>query len=136
MLAKALGPQVHQLISGLDAVDADLAFLQQLLHEQEPQRDLVCARTVGVVSRDVQHRRVIDVQRHILVQHFLIIFHLCAVVLVLIAEDYPKMAGGNSLRYFLPGDRIIMNRRKPMLSGEGCRLSICACLSTGRGPDK
>ena len=59
-----LGAQVCQLILALDVVDADLALLHQFLHEKIPQRDVLCARTVGTVVGDVQRRRFIDMQRH------------------------------------------------------------------------
>ena len=36
VLAKVLGAQIHQLILGLDVVDADLALLHQLLRESTP----------------------------------------------------------------------------------------------------
>ena len=64
VLAKVLGTQVCQLVLTLDVVDADLALFQ-LLHEKIPQRDVLCARTVGAVTGDVQCRRVVvDIQRH------------------------------------------------------------------------
>ena len=64
VLAKVLGAQVCKLIFCLDVVDADLTLLHQLLHEKVPQRDMICARTVCAVAGDVQHRHVVDVQRH------------------------------------------------------------------------
>ena len=64
VLAMVLGAQVRQLTLALDVVDADLA-LDQFLHEKiTPQRDMLCARNVGMVAGDVQRRRVIDMQRH------------------------------------------------------------------------
>ena len=62
--AVVLGAQVRQLTLALDVVDADLA-LHQFLHEKIiPQRDMLCARNVGMLAGDVQRRRVIDMQRH------------------------------------------------------------------------
>ena len=65
VLAMVLDAQeVRQLTLVLDVVDADLA-LHQFLHEKIiPQRDMLCARNVGMVAGDLQHRRVIDMQRH------------------------------------------------------------------------
>ena len=65
VLAMVLGTQeVRQLTLALDVVDADLA-LHQFLHEKIiPQRDMLCARNVGMVAGDVQRQRVIDMQRH------------------------------------------------------------------------
>ena len=51
VLAKMLGVQVRQLILGLYVVDTDFALLHHLLHEKVPQRDVLCARTVGAVAR-------------------------------------------------------------------------------------
>ena len=64
-LAMVLGAQeVRQLTLALDVVDADLA-LHQLLHETLiPQRDMLCAKNIGMVAGDVQRQRVIDMQRH------------------------------------------------------------------------
>ena len=56
-----LRTQVCQLILALDVLGADLALLHQFLHETIPQRDELCARTVGTVAGDVQRRRVIDI---------------------------------------------------------------------------
>ena len=64
VLAKVLNTQVRQLILGLGVVNADLAFLLQLLLEKLPQHDVLFARAVGAVDGDVQRRRVVDVQRH------------------------------------------------------------------------
>ena len=65
VLAMALDAQVCQLILAFEVVDADLALLHQFLHEKIiPQRDVLCARTVGTVAGDVQRRRIIDMQRH------------------------------------------------------------------------
>ena len=65
VLAKVCGAQVHQLILRLKVtVDAYLALFHQLLHEKVPQRDVLCARTVGAVAGDVQRRRVVAEQRH------------------------------------------------------------------------
>ena len=64
VLAQELGAQVRQLIPALDVVGADLALLHQFLHEKIPQRDVLCARTVGRVADDVQCRSVVDIQRH------------------------------------------------------------------------
>ena len=65
VLAKVLGGKVCLLILALDVVDADLALLLQFLYQKLiPQRDMLCARTVGTVAGDVQRRRVIDIQRH------------------------------------------------------------------------
>ena len=64
VLAMMLGAQICQLILALDVADADLALLHQYLYEKIPQRDVLCARTVGTVAGDVQRRRVIDIQRH------------------------------------------------------------------------
>ena len=58
MLAKVLGAQIHQLILGLDVVDADLALLHHFLHEKITQRDVHCVRTVGAVAGDLQRRPV------------------------------------------------------------------------------
>ena len=55
VLAKVLRAQVRQLILALDVVDVDLALLRQFLHKKIPQRDVLCARTVGTVAGDVQH---------------------------------------------------------------------------------
>ena len=49
VLAKVLGAKARQLILGLDVVGANLALLYQLLHEKVPQRDVLCARTIGQV---------------------------------------------------------------------------------------
>ena len=54
VLAKVLGAQVCQLILAVDVVDADLALLHLFLHEKTPQRDVLCAGTIGMVARDVQ----------------------------------------------------------------------------------
>ena len=51
--AKVLGALVLQWILGLDVVDVDLALLHQLLHKKVPQRNVLCARTVGTVAGDV-----------------------------------------------------------------------------------
>ena len=64
VLAKVFGAQVRQLILGLDVVGANLALLYQLLHGKAPQRDVLCARTIGVVAGDVQRRYVVHVQQH------------------------------------------------------------------------
>ena len=64
VLGKVLGAQVHQLILGLDLVDANLAPLYQFLHEKISQRDLLCARTVGATAGDVQRRHVANGHRH------------------------------------------------------------------------
>ena len=64
VLAEVLGAQVRQPILGLDVRGADLAVLHQLLHENVPQRDVLCAKTVGAVADDIQRRRVIGLQRH------------------------------------------------------------------------
>ena len=64
VLAKVLGAQVRQLILALDVVDADLALLHQFLDKKMPQRGVLCARTVGTIAGDVQHRRVVVIQRH------------------------------------------------------------------------
>ena len=64
VLTKVLSAQVCQLFLALDVVDADLALLQQFLHEKIRQRDVLCARTVGTVAGDVQHRRVVDTQQY------------------------------------------------------------------------
>ena len=53
VLAKVLGAQVRQLILGLNKVDADLALLHQLLPEEVPHRNVLCARAVGAVAGDV-----------------------------------------------------------------------------------
>ena len=59
-----LGAQTCQLIFAVDIMDADLA-LHQLLHEKIiPQRDMLCARNVDMVTGDVQCRRVINMQPH------------------------------------------------------------------------
>ena len=55
VLAKVLGAQAYQLILVLDVVDDDLDLLHQLLYEKVPQRDVLCARSVGAVAGDVQH---------------------------------------------------------------------------------
>ena len=52
VLAEVLGAQVRQLILGLDVGGSDLALLHQLLHENVPQRDVLCAKTVGAVADD------------------------------------------------------------------------------------
>ena len=44
-------------------MDADLALLHQFLHKKIPQRDVLCARTVGAVAGDVQRRRVVDIPK-------------------------------------------------------------------------
>ena len=54
MLAKVLGAQVRQLIIGVDVVGADLPPLYKLLHENIPQRDVLCAKTVDAVADDMQ----------------------------------------------------------------------------------
>ena len=61
-----LGLPFGQLSLALDdvVVDADLVLLHQFLHESMPQRDVLCARTVGAVAGDVQRRRVVGVRWH------------------------------------------------------------------------
>ena len=59
VLAEVLGAQVRQLILGLDVGGSDLALLHQLLHENVPQREVLCTKTVGGAVAD-------DVQRHVL----------------------------------------------------------------------
>ena len=54
VLAKVLCAQVCQLILAPDVVEADLAFPHQFLHKPIPQRDVLCARTVGAVAGGVQ----------------------------------------------------------------------------------
>ena len=63
VLAMVLGAQVCQMILALDVVDADFAPLHQFLYEKIPQRDVLCARTVGTVADDLERRRVIVIQR-------------------------------------------------------------------------
>ena len=53
VLSKVLGAQVRQLIPAFDVVDANLALLNQFLHEKIPQGDELCARTIGVFAADV-----------------------------------------------------------------------------------
>ena len=60
-LPKVIGAQVRQRILDLDVVDADIALLH---HEKVSKCDVLCARTVGVVTGDVERRLVGDVHRH------------------------------------------------------------------------
>ena len=64
VLAKVLGAQIWQLILALDVVDAGFALRHQLLHEKISQCDMLCATSVGTVANDVQHRCVVNIQRH------------------------------------------------------------------------
>ena len=65
VLAMVLGAQeVRQLTLAIYVVDADLALRQFLQEKVIPQRDMLWARNAGMVAGDVQHRRIIDMQRH------------------------------------------------------------------------
>ena len=64
VVATVLGAQVRQLIFDLDVVDTNSALLQQPFHKNVPQRDVLCARTVGSIAGDVLLRRVVDVPWH------------------------------------------------------------------------
>ena len=54
VLAQVFGPDISQLIFGLDIVHADLAFPHQLLDEERPQRHVLNSRAVGLISGDIQ----------------------------------------------------------------------------------
>ena len=63
VLAMVFGAQeVRQLTLALDVVDDDLALHQFLQEKIIPQRDMLCARNVGMVAGDVQYRRAIDMR--------------------------------------------------------------------------
>ena len=53
MLAQVFGPDINQLIFGLDIVEADSAFSHQLLDEKKTQRHVPHSRIVGSISGDV-----------------------------------------------------------------------------------
>ena len=74
VLAKGLGAQVHQLVLGLDVVDADLALLYQFLHGKIPQCNVLCARTLGAVAGDAQRHAAealmkVQLQHHVGAEH-------------------------------------------------------------------
>ena len=62
--AKMIGTQVCQLILGFYVMDADLALFHQFLYEKIPQRNILGARTVGVVASGTPRLRLVNVQRH------------------------------------------------------------------------
>ena len=63
VLAQVFGPDINQLIFGLDILDADSAFLHHLLDQEVPQRHVLDSRTGGLISGDVQRRGGIKVLR-------------------------------------------------------------------------
>ena len=65
MLIESFSPNTIKLVLRLTVVvDGDRTVLDQLLDEEIPQRDVLCAIGVGVISGKMKHRRVVDKQRN------------------------------------------------------------------------
>ena len=64
MLAQVFGPDISQLVFGLDIVDTCSAFPHQLLDEEVSQHHVLDSRTLGPIFGAVQSQGVIEVQRY------------------------------------------------------------------------